>query len=78
MKNLKVVGNGDNKGFLDLVDIVESGYRDLERLKLQAEMANSTAVSMIEDKLPADIRRYWALEMSKESSDSSDDSPTQD
>ena len=67
IKNLNVVNTGDDKGFIKLVNIVESGYRDLERLSLQKEMNNSTSVSIIEDKLPSDIRRYWALEVSKNS-----------
>ena len=65
IKWLIPVNEGDNKGFVGLVNIVESGYRDLERLSLEKEMANSTAVSIIEDKLPQDIRKFWALEISK-------------
>ena len=39
--------------------MVESGFRDLERLKLDKEISNSTAVSIM------DIRRLWALEINK-------------
>lgn len=65
IKGLEPVYSGNNKGFINLVTIVESGFRDLERLNLAEEMANSTAVSMIEEKLPPDIRKFWALEISK-------------
>ena len=50
---------------MELVDVVESGFRDLERLKLDKEISNSTVVSIIEDKLLRDIRRLWALEINK-------------
>ena len=68
IKRLVPVSEGDNRGFVHFVNTVESGYRDLERLKLEKEMANSTAISIIEDKLPQDIRRLWALEISKDNS----------
>ena len=69
IKSLEVVRNGDNKSFINMVSVVESGFRDLERLNLEEEIANSTAVSIIEDKLPSDIRRFWALEVSKTESE---------
>ena len=34
IKKLRVVREGDDKRFVVLVDVVESGFRDLERLKL--------------------------------------------
>ena len=37
-------------------------------MKLDKEISNSTAVSIIEDKFPRDIRRLWALEISKSNS----------
>ena len=57
IKKLRVVREDDDRRFVELVNTVESGYRDLERSKLEKVMSNSTAVSMIEDKLPRDIRR---------------------
>ena len=72
IKKLRSVKEGDDRRFVELVDVVESGYRDLERLKLDKEISNSTAVSIIEDKLPRDIRRRWALEINKTDSEVDD------
>ena len=47
IKHLKVIKKGDNKRFIELVDTVDRGYRDLERLSIQYEISNSTTVSMI-------------------------------
>ena len=68
IKKLKVVKEGDDRKLVELVDVVENGFRDLERLKLDKEISISTAVSIIEDKHPRDIRRLWALEISKSNS----------
>ena len=65
IKNLTHVNNANSQEFIQLITTIENGYRDLERLKLESEIANSTAISIIEDKLPNDIRRLWALEISK-------------
>ena len=73
IKKMRPVREGDNKRLLELVDTVESGFRDLERLKFEREMSNSTVVSLIEDKLPRDIRKSWALEVSKVDSKVKDD-----
>ena len=69
---MRSVKEGDDKRFVELVDVIESGFRDLERLKLDKEISNSTAVSIIEDKLPRDIRRLWALEINKVDSEVND------
>ena len=49
IKKLRAVREGEDRRFVELVDVVESGFRDLERLELQKEMSNSTAVSIIEE-----------------------------
>lgn len=38
------------------------------RMKLEKEMLNSTVVSMIEEKLPRDIRKLWAQEVCEKGS----------
>ena len=73
VKSLTAVSSRDDQGFIHLVNLVESGYRDLERLNLQSEMSNSTAISIIKDKLPGEIRRFWALEVNKSSSSEGND-----
>ena len=73
IKRLRTVREGDDKHFVELVEVVECGYRDLARMKLEKEMSNCTAVSMIEEKLPRDVRKLWALKVSKIDSDIKDD-----
>ena len=63
IKQLKVIKEGDNKRFIELVDAVEREYRDLERLSIQHEISNSTTVSMIEEKLSRDVRQEWSNEV---------------
>ena len=65
IKKLKMVREGEEKSFIDLVDVIERGYQDLCRLKLEKEMSNNTIVSLIEQKLPRDIAKDWAKEVNK-------------
>ena len=60
IKQLKTVKENDNSKFITLVDIVESGYRDLKRLNLEREISNASTVSLIEEKLPMNIMIKWA------------------
>ena len=66
IKSVKPLKDGDNKGFLELVDIVEKGYQDLKRMNVEKEMSNATTVSFIEERLPRLIRREWSLKVSQE------------
>ena len=59
---------GDNKGLLELVDIVERGYSSLCRVEMEKEMSNSITLSMVEEKLPGAVRREWSKEVNMESS----------
>ena len=60
LKRLKPLKNKDYVEFIKMVELIERGYRDLERLGLEAEM-NATTVSMVEEKLPPDIKMKWSL-----------------
>ena len=60
IKKLKPVKEKENRKFVQLVDIVERAYRDLNRLNLQNQISNASTVSMIEEKLPPDILEKWA------------------
>ena len=42
-----------------MINMIEKSYRDLQYLKRESEMNNSTIVSMIEEKLPDDITLEW-------------------
>lgn len=56
----RIIREGEEKRFVEFVEIVEDGYRDLKSLGLESEITTTSSVSIIEKKLPADIRRKWA------------------
>ena len=60
IQDIRPIKEGDRKRFIELVDAVEDGYKDLKRLGLEREIANTSSVSIIERKLPANIKREWA------------------
>ena len=59
IKKLKAIKDNDNSKFVHLVDVVERAYRDLKRLNLHNEISNASTVSLIEEKLPYDIKLRW-------------------
>ena len=61
IKKLKPIKEGDDRAFIDTVDIIENCYLDLKKIKLEAEMNTTTMVSEIEKLLPRIQRRVWAL-----------------
>ena len=68
IKKMRRVRDGDNKSLLHLVDIVERGYSSLSRLKIEKEMSNAITLSIIEERLPGNVRREWSKEVNKEGS----------
>ncbi|PFX30350.1 hypothetical protein AWC38_SpisGene4867 [Stylophora pistillata] len=60
LRRTRIVREGEEKRFVELVEIVENGYRDLKRLGLESEITTTSSFSIIEKKLTADIRRKWA------------------
>ena len=60
IKSMPSIRENDNPKFIQLVDIVERAFRDLERLQLDREVSNASTVSLIEEKLPISIRMKWA------------------
>ena len=63
---------GDSKNTLIMINTVEKDYRDLSRMNKESEMKNGTILSMIEKKLPEEIRLEWLstfAEMTEEDSD---------
>ena len=54
IQNIKPINS--NKRFLELVDIVEDGYKDLNRLGLEREITTTSSVSTIDRKLLAEIK----------------------
>ena len=68
IQRVKAIKEGEDKRFVEFVEIIESGYRDLLRLGLEKEITTTSFVSIIEKRLPADIRREWARLVSSDSS----------
>ena len=60
IKCLRPLKERDDKGFLQLIETVERGYRDLLRIKVEREVSNAATVSIIEEKLPRDVKMEWA------------------
>jgi hypothetical protein len=50
---------GDGRSTLTMINTVEKAYRDLSRMGKESEMKNGTIISMIEKKLPEEIRYEW-------------------
>ena len=68
IQQVKAIKEGEDKRFVEFVEIIESGYQDLLRLGLEKEKTTTSSVSIIEKRLPADIRREWARLVSSDSS----------
>ena len=68
IKQLKPVSDGDDRKFIDLVNTVERSYRDLSTIGMRAEMANSTIISLIEERMPHTTKNMWCLELSDKDS----------
>ena len=59
IKQLKEIPEGDNKKFIETVNIIERAFLDLKRLNLEKEMSSVSILSMIEKILPLDQKREW-------------------
>ena len=68
IKTIKILNDNDMKAFIKFVDVIEKGYTDLSRLKIEKEMSNAVTVSMLEERLPAVIKREWSKEVNKDNS----------
>lgn len=60
IQDISPIKEGENKRFIQFVDAVEDGYKDLKRLGLEREITTTSSVSIIERKLTANIKREWA------------------
>ena len=60
IKRIEPIKVGDDSSFIDLFDKVGRGYRDLSRIKMDAEIGNTTTISLIEERLPKDVNREWS------------------
>ena len=63
---------GDSRNTLAMIKVVEKAYRDLTRMGRRSEMENGTILSMIEKKLPEEIRFEWIKCIADEEDDESE------
>ena len=68
VQRVKTIKEGDDKRFIEFVEIVDSGYRDLLRIRFEKEITTTSSVSIIVKKLPPNIRRDWAKLVSSDTS----------
>jgi len=68
IQNIKPIREGENKKFVEFINVIDDGYRDLRRLGLEKEITTTSSVSIMERKLPNDIKREWAKLVSSEHS----------
>ena len=59
MNEIKRFDMKGSRKLIDFIDIVEKAYFDLKNLNMEKEISNTTMVSIIEMKLPEDVRRKW-------------------
>ena len=69
IRNLRSVQDGDAKHFIELVDVIETGYKDLCRISFEHEISNSAVVSIVEERLPLSIQIKWAERVNAENSE---------
>lgn len=65
LKSLKVIRDGDDRGFVNMVNVVEHCYLDLQKVNLEKEMNSVGIVSMIERLLPRTQKREWVMTADK-------------
>ena len=68
IKRLQPIQEDDYHSLISLIDVVERGYMDLSRLRIEQEIANSQTVSIVEEKLPRDVKLAWSKKVVKSGS----------
>ena len=51
--------DNDDKRFIAFVDVINRGYRDLNKLNLEQEISNLHVLRIIEGKLPKHLQSEW-------------------
>ena len=69
INEVKVIKEGEHKRFINFVNIVEDAYQDLRRLGLEKDITTTSSVSIIEKKLPNDVRKEWTKLVSFDTSE---------
>lgn len=60
IQNTRNIKDGENRRFIEFINIIEDSYRDLKRLGLEKEIITTSFVSIIEKKLLIDLKREWS------------------
>ena len=68
IQNIKPIREGENKKFIEFINVIDNGYRDLRGLGLEKDITTTSSVGIIERKLPNDVKREWAKLVSSEHS----------
>ena len=68
IKRLAPVAENDHCSLIALINVIESGYMDLTRLGIEQEISNSQTVSVVEEKLPRDVKLAWSKKVIKNGS----------
>ena len=51
--------DGDERAILNMINLIERAHRDLVLLGLESEISSSTIVSVIEQRMPQEIKKEW-------------------
>ena len=68
MQNTRNIRDGENNRLIELINVVEDGYRDLKKLGLEKKITTTSSVNVIEKKLPTDVTKEWAKLVSSDHS----------
>ena len=68
IQNTRNIRDGEKNRLIELINVVEDGYRDLKRLGLEKKITTTSSVSVIEKKLPTDVKKEWAKIVSSDHS----------
>lgn len=59
IKGIKPIPEGNNKRFIEAVDLIEQSWLDMKRFKLEHELSTVSIISLIEKILPPCQKKEW-------------------
>ena len=68
-EKMKPVRDGEDKRFVEFVDVIEKSFNDLTKMGMEREISNTRVVGDIERRLPPMVRREWSRSLYDEKSD---------